>query len=299
MSRVMNHTQHVEQIVLKLLIAASLSVAAFGAPSSQNNPNDTLVRQLAGKLGEPDKKGVLVMDLNSPDGHASSFGSWFADELSSSLANQDPPVEVISRARLPGALEAQHLSPADESSLKNAIALSKAIGASTVVVGSYGAAENGIGVTLDAFRVSEFEVLHSPKFEIGTVFGKMPLTPDISSHLQVPLDSLRPKDGVYRAGVGGVSVPACAKCSAPSMHVPDIDLQGLLREKPHGGTIVLRFVVTADGRATQITVAHPIGYGLDEQYVKAAKEWEFKPAVDPDDKPVSALWQMTFYINFK
>jgi TonB family protein len=83
------------------------------------------------------------------------------------------------------------------------------------------------------------------------------------------------------------------------MHVPDIDLQGLLREKRGGWTIALRFVVTEDGYATQITVTQPVGYGVDEQFVKAVKDWQFKPAVDADKRPVSALWYMAFSNNFK
>lgn len=30
----------------------------------------------------------------------------------------------------------------------------------------------------------------------------------------------------------------------------------------------------------------PVGYGFDEQCVKAAADWEFKPAVDVDNRPV-------------
>jgi outer membrane biosynthesis protein TonB len=58
-------------------------------------------------------------------------------------------------------------------------------------------------------------------------------------------------------------------------------------------------VVTEDGYATQITVTQPVGYGVDEQFVKAVKDWQFKPAVDADKRPVSALWYMAFSNNFK
>lgn len=183
--------------------------------------------------------------------------------------------------------------------IKNTIALAKAVGAATVIVGTYGGAENGVGVSLRAWRVAEFGVPQSHNFEITRIFGKIPLTPDVGSHLNVPLDSLRPKDGIYKAGVGGISVPACVNCRPPDMHVPDIDLQGLLREKLGGWTIALQFVVTADGHATQISVTQSVGFGVDEQFVKAAKNWEFKPAVDPDNRPVPAIWSMTMFSKYK
>jgi hypothetical protein len=216
-----------------------------------------LALQLTEKFTEADKKNVIVMDLAPAVGEPGSFGPWLAEQVSSSLAGQGKTFELVDRLRLGAALEAQHLSHGDESDVKNAVALGKSIGASTVVVGSYGAAENGIGVTLAAFRVSEYGIAQSTKFAIGMVFGKIPLTQEVSDHLSVALDSLRPKDGVYRSGYGGVSVPSCIKCPVPSMQVPDIDIQGMLRAHPQGATVWLNFVVTEDGQTRNITVPQP------------------------------------------
>jgi hypothetical protein len=269
------------------------------APQNKTNETKDLARQLTADFSETDKKGVLVMDLKPPERQVLSFGPWLADQLSSSLAIQDPRVDVIDRARLGSEMEAQHLSSNDELTIQNDIDIARAVGATTFVIGTYGAAENGVGVSLRAFRVSEFGVPNSTKFEITRVFTKIPFTPDVSSHLSVPLDSLRPKDGIYKAGIGGVSVPSCLKCRPPDMRVPDIDLQGLLREKRGGWTIALRLVVTADGHSTQITVTRPVGYGVDEQFVKAAKDWEFQPAVDPDHRAVAVFWDITMSSKYK
>ena len=94
-------------------------------------------------------------------------------------------------------------------------------------------------------------------------------------------------------------MPTVVKMAAPSMKVPDIDLQGFLREKRGVGTIVMRFVLNTEGRATQITVAQPIGFGIDEQYVKALPNFEFTPAVDVDNHLVPVRFQFTFAINTK
>jgi TonB family protein len=62
---------------------------------------------------------------------------------------------------------------------------------------------------------------------------------------------------------------------------------------------VLRFVVTPEGHTKDITVVQPIGYGYDEQYMKMAESWEFKPAVDADNRPVSVLSPFTITFNYK
>lgn len=273
-----------EQVALRLFLTASICVGlcckGSVSPLSQSNQTDALAHQLSVNFNDTDKRGILVMDLSPPDGQSSSFGQWLADELSSSFANEDPPIQVIDRARLATELAFEHLSHRDEFTPQNAFALSKAVGATTIVLGSYGAATNGIGISLRACRVSEFGFPNSTKFEIGRVFGKIQLTEDVSNRLGVPLNSLRPPDGIYEAGQGGVTVPSCVKCRPPDMHIPDIDLQRLLHDKGKGWTIVLRFVVTVDGHASQITVTQAVGYGVDEQFVKAAEAWEFTPALD-------------------
>jgi TonB family protein len=286
-----------------ILLATGLIVGSFFGVNllpAQVKPTeiDDLARQLTGKLSVADKKGVLVIDLETPDHQWLSFGEWLADQLSASLANQGQPVEVIDRKQLYAALKDQ-LSPGDEFQLTNANTLGKQTGANTIIIGSYGPVDEDLGVTLSAYRVSESTAVPSTNYMIGVVNGKILLTPQIRSHLNVSLDSLRPKDGIYRAGMGGVTIPACVRCPFPSMHVPDVDVPGLVRDKRNGGEVVLQLVVTADGSVTQVDIPHPLGYGVDEQYKKAASGWEFTPAVDANNKPVPVHVSMSVRFNFK
>ena len=280
------------------LTAVSVHGASASSPQSNSHEMDDLGHRIIEKFTEADQKGIVIMDLQPAFGDAGSFGSWLADEVSDSLARQGQTVKVVDRGRLVAALDSEHLGPSDEWQVPKAVQLGRAVGAATVIVGSYGAVEKGIGVSLAAFRVSEYGMPPTAKFTICDVFGRIGLTREIIAHLSTPLDSLRPRDGVYRSGYGGVSVPTCLKCPVPSMQVPDIDLQGILRAHPQGGAVWLRLVVTADGHTRNINVAQPIGYGLDEQYVKAAADWEFKPAIDPDGKPVPATYLYHISFNF-
>jgi len=299
----MAHTPNRNRLVLGAIVSIVVLTPLWAAHSQLSvgaaSGIEDIAHQLADKLDDPDKKAVLVLDMSTPEYPWLPFGASLADQVSAALAKTSHDLQVVDRVQLKAALDAQHFSPKDEFQFKNAIALGKSLGASTLVLGSFGAAENGIGVTVVGYRLAEFDVPRSNRFMVGMVFGRIDLTPEIASQLDVPLDSLRPRDGIARAGVGGVSIPSCVKCTPPSMHVPDIDLQGFLRDKGGAGTIVMQLIITAEGHVAQVTVAQSIGYGIDEQYAKAAKDFEFKPAVDADNKPVSVRTPFTMTMNRK
>jgi hypothetical protein len=292
-------------VFLALLITA---LACTGHPRSARacpqegrvSEIDTLAHRLLDEFSEADKRSVAVMDLQPAFGQDTSLGSWLAEGLSSSLQEQDRTISIVERPRIGAVLLAQHLALTDEWNPNTAAGLGTLLRATTVVIGSYGATDDGIGITLVGLRVSEHRVPQSARFIICTIFGKIPITQDVKSHLSASIDSLRPSDGVYRAGFGGVSLPVCVKCGVPmKMTTPDIDLQGMLRAHPRGTTVGLRFVVSADGHTRNIVVTEPVGYGFDEQYVKAVEGWELKPAVDPDNRPVSAIYDFHLFFNFK
>ena len=259
------------------LVARSIAQQEF-----RIRKTDALIRRLAEELNKANKKRVVVMDLRFIDGHWFPFGAWLADQFSSALAKAGQQLVIVDRARLKAAQDEQHLSPTDKFDIKTAMSLGEAVGADTLIFGDFGAVEDGIGVSLMLLGVSPGGIPQPNLF-----FGKVELTPDVASHLGASVDSFRPKDGIYQAGRGGVSFPTCIKCLGPSrVSAPDIDLTELLRGRYSGKFLFATFVVTPEGRTTQINLVEPLGYGLDVQYVNAVKDWEFEPALDPDDKPV-------------
>ncbi len=58
------------------------------------------------------------------------------------------------------------------------------------------------------------------------------------------------------------------------------------------GDVGLELTVDQDGKASQIRVTNPLGYGLDENAVEAVKQWRFRPAT-VDGKPTSLRAQLT------
>lgn len=96
--------------------------------------------------------------------------------------------------------------------------------------------------------------------------------------------------GVFRAGRDGVGVPACLYCPNPQFTDEAVKAR-------YQGSVVLRIIVTADGRATNISVIKGLGLGLDEKAMEAVRGWRFTPARGPNGQPV-AVWT-TIEVNFR
>jgi protein TonB len=109
---------------------------------------------------------------------------------------------------------------------------------------------------------------------------KMAMTDAMKAHLTKPLESLGPGDGIFAAGVGGISIPRCVYCPNPSFETHELNGQ------PQG-TVLLMAVIDSSGRASDITVTKELGPELDQDAINAVKRWKFKPATDVDGKPVA------------
>ncbi|HEU4935053.1 MAG TPA: energy transducer TonB [Vicinamibacterales bacterium] len=66
------------------------------------------------------------------------------------------------------------------------------------------------------------------------------------------------------------------------------------------GTIEMDAVVREDGSVGDVTITRSLDdkYGLDEEAVKAMKQWQFKPGTK-DDKPVTVVVSVTMSFTLK
>ncbi|HWY07088.1 MAG TPA: energy transducer TonB [Candidatus Acidoferrales bacterium] len=76
-----------------------------------------------------------------------------------------------------------------------------------------------------------------------------------------------------------VSQPAC-------LHCPEPPYTDEARKAKLQGSVTLRVLISADGRALRIQVVKGLGSGLDEQAVQAIRAWHFAPARDARRQPV-------------
>jgi protein TonB len=62
------------------------------------------------------------------------------------------------------------------------------------------------------------------------------------------------------------------------------------------GKVMVRLTVDATGNVTSTKLLTKLGHGLDELALARAKEIEFEPAIDSDDRPVASVvvWTFTF-----
>jgi protein TonB len=84
-----------------------------------------------------------------------------------------------------------------------------------------------------------------------------------------------------RPYANGVSMPTCNLCPYP-VYTDEA------RHVKVQGTVMLRVLVGADGRASEIRVVRGVGYGLEERAVQTVRGWKFSPARDARRRPVAA-----------
>lgn len=97
--------------------------------------------------------------------------------------------------------------------------------------------------------------------------------------------------GFPNAGTGGYGSAQCLYCPNPDYtdEAMKVKIQGLVE---------LLGVITVDGRITDVQVVKGLGYGLDENAIKAVRTWRLRPALGPNGKPaaVRQLIDVTFQL---
>jgi TonB family protein len=258
-----------------LLITLSLSPVSRAQQQLPSNGQTcaALVQKLAAELQASNVKRVLVLDLEDPNNKVTSFGSWLADQIAA--ANTWTPIEVVDRQQLRSYLD-RHASGKSELDPDAADELESKFKAK-VVTGSYSGAENGIGVTLVVGTKVKFGQKRSKE---APVIEKIALTDEMKSHLMVPLESLVPSDEIFDMVAGGISEPTCRSCKNP-YYPENVARRGVQ------GSVVLSVVVTADGRASNITIVKKLDRELDQEALNVVRTWKFIPGVNVDGKPVA------------
>ena len=71
----------------------------------------------------------------------------------------------------------------------------------------------------------------------------------------------------------GVTLPTCVYC-------PEPQYTDEARQAKVQGRVVLRVLVGADGRGSQIQLMSGIGMGLEDRAVESVRAWKFTPARD-------------------
>jgi TonB family protein len=272
-----------------IVLSAILMLALPAARTASFAPTDRtiikvasfaeLAQQLAASLNKCWVKRIVIVDFEDPIRRVDAFGVWLADQLAAAPGNPWTPIEVVDRKQIAAKWEELRIAEPYTIEPDRVLHLAKAFDA-TLIGGSYSPAENGIGLELSA----------AASAMPNGLIVKLAMTDEMKAHLTKPLESLGPGDGIFTAGVGGISIPRCAYCPIPSFAVGALNGQS-------AGTVLLMIVVDANGRASDITVKIGVTPELNQDAINAVKRWNFKPATDVDGKPVAT--HVTAEIDFR
>jgi TonB family protein len=259
------------------LLVATLLAAGLLAHAQSTSPSiNPAISSLAARIAEPLQKAhatrVVVADLRGPEGQSHPLGKYLADQLSVSLQRDFPNLQVIDRPQQETILSAQAPSGDKEPNLEDTKKWARKLGAKFVITGSFAKVSQGIGVSLTP------QFCNDSRNSLTMATGLIPVTDEIIAASPDPIPS--PQAGILRAGTGGATAPICVFCPDP-LYSPKA------RAAKYQGSVVLDVVVTAQGRAEQITVTKGPGLGLEENAIAAVKKWKFKPATGPDGKAVA------------
>jgi TonB family protein len=230
-----------------------------------------LAQQLAASLNKCRVKRIVIVDFEDPIRRVDAFGVWLADQLAAAPGNPWGPIEVVDRKQIAAKWEQLRIAEPYTIEPDRRLHMAKAFDA-TLIGGSYSPAENGIGLQLSS----------AASAMPNGLIVKLAMTDEMKAHLTKPLESLGPGDGIFTAGVGGISIPACLCCPNPQF-----DRRDLKGNTPSRGTVLLMVVVDENGRASDVTVKKELTPHLDQDAISAVKRWKFRPATDVDGKPVA------------
>lgn len=97
--------------------------------------------------------------------------------------------------------------------------------------------------------------------------------------------------GYPEAGENGYGTPVCLYCPDPKYSNAGFKLK-------IQGTVVLDVIIGADGRAHNVRVSKGLGYGLDQEAIKAVRDiYRFKPSIGPDGQPAAV--HMLVEVDFR
>jgi TonB family protein len=254
------------------------------AASAQHEEMQQLATQLAGDIHRAGKRSVAVADFAGPENGFTNLGHVLSLELAASLAWTGKGLNLTRTPLLQAVLTTHGLTPKEQDDPRAVRNLAERANVETLVLGWIEAEAVRLKLTARLFTADGTLLREAQAF-----LPRTPAVEELLARRQFPLVNPRANEarscerfgaGVFTPGRDGVSAPRCADCPNP----PYTDEA---RKEKISAIVLLSLVVTAQGRAEQISVARRAGYGLDDNAVKAVREWRFSPATNRDGKPVA------------
>jgi len=143
----------------------------------------------------------------------------------------------------------------------------------------------------DAYESAATAAVQQSKFAPGTLEGK-PVSVQVCIrvpfiHVQpaIPRLGACPQPGSMGPG-GAFRIPP-GVTPPRAIYVAEPEYSDQARRKKIQGVVMLSTLVNELGAPTDIRIEKSLGYGLDENAVRAVSQYRFQPATDRDGKPVA------------
>jgi TonB family protein len=269
-------------------LLACLIVAAFGgdAAAQQSGPVTdevshaqiaALAERLAGQLLASKKPRPFILSLTLPgDVPAPPFGDWLADQISESLAQAHPELQVISR-ELANTLPSSSGFFHDRNQEMTANELrAVSLGAQVIVHGNFAAIPNGLGITLLA---DDRLAGGNSRFE---ALAEIPLSAEMRARAGAALPQRPTLEGSYRASTAGIGSAICELCPAP-------EYTYVAQAKKRSGVVILQVWVSTTGDAENTKIVRTPDPSLGQAAMRAVRNWHFKPASDASGQLVPVV----------
>jgi TonB family protein len=267
--------------VLFLSIGFGIDTKAQSAHQATDSAIIGLVESIEQPLKKANARKVIVFDFRGPNEQLHPVGKWLADQVSMTIRKELSKIETIDRSQLGPNNGIAETSTDVHAIFTAEISQARSLGADVIITGTFARVSDQIGVSLSIAKMADLGKTQ----EVRT--GLVPISKEITDLTPEPIPGLELKDGIPRAGTGGITMPICTRCPAPEFP----------RNAVEGGVVLLELVVTTEGRPERITIIKSPSPELAASAVRTVQGWRFKPAIGFDGSPIAVFTpiQLTFH----
>jgi TonB family protein len=254
-----------------------------GAPALETPQSglDTLVGPLAEKLSHSGSHKLVVMPLVDAETNVSALGAHLSRQISERLNKLFPEIEIINPETLHIPTQSESNAEVSEPDIEKLKKLAWNAGAEICILGDFAPFQEDLGISLHAWK--------SDKSLIADSYGSIALTSEMRDLSPKPLVYAPPVNGIFTAGVGGVSLPKPLNPSAANLTGQNGDLQG-------AGLVSMNLVVGMNGAVQQVVILESSSASLSSRVVKIFRSLRYAPAKAPDGTAVTARFHLTFAV---
>jgi TonB family protein len=275
------------------VLAAAFVVAASAPAFAQESDLDPLAKKFADRLKTGPARVIIAGFLDSR-GLRSPLGMQLASEFFAALHRTSPGLEAVPYEEFNRVRKEELWTERDARDFAVVRSLAAELSARLLITGNYERQKDTLRLTVQAFDFRKDREVARASATLALTAERVRLDEQVFELRRREKDPRPPKTlaeysgPVYQPGKDGVGFPECQRCPEPAYTQE-------ARAEKYTARVLLRIVVTPEGRAVNIRAEKSAKYGLTEAAVRAVEKWKFKPARrNGQPVPVEVMIEVTF-----